>query len=372
MKLKLFMMLIGFYIIATSAQVLNAQDEVGDLLGRINNLRASQGLSGYSLSGALSGAAQSQAQWMIQNGCAIAHIHPDGSSPRTRASAYGYPSTDVSENIYCGTIATTNDAWVFWINSAIHYRGLVNARYQEIGIATAHSSDGASFVLVFGNPSGQAYVPPSASNAGGAPQAPPSYVLGVDEHGNIMHEIQPGETLGDIALIYGYTWNEIPTMLTLNGLTQDDIRKLEPGAVFLVMPHAGTYTPTPGGDPPTGTPTPEPTSEPMLAATPTLMVANDAAVVPTQVPTHMVAATSNSVPQEVALLLATSTQPASPPATAQEVENAALLDKPVQATQAGVIITRPGTSPWLIVALVIQVGVLLAAGVEFTRRKRKR
>jgi hypothetical protein len=49
-----------------------------------------------------------------------------------------------------------------------------------------------------------------------------------------------------------------------------------------------------------------------------------------------------------------------------------LIDKPIEATQAGVIITRPGTSPWLIIALVIQVGVLLAAGVEFTRRKRKR
>lgn len=368
MKLKLFVMLIGFCIIATSTHALTAQDEVDDLLGRINNLRASQGLPGYSLNGSLSGAAQSQAQWMIQNGCAIAHIHPDGSSPRTRASAYGYPSTDVSENIYCGTIATTNDAWVFWINSPIHYRGLINARYQEIGIATAHGPDWSSYVLVFGNPSGQAYVPPAASSEGGAPQAPPSYVLGVDEHGNIMHEIQPGETLGDIALIYGYTWNDIPTMLTLNGLTQDDIRKLEPGAVFLVMPHAGTYTPTPGG----GTPTPEPTSEATQVVPPTLMVTNEVAVVPTQVPTHMIAATSNSVPQSVAMLLATSTEAASPAATAQEVENAALINKPVEATQAGVIITRPGTSPWLIVALVIQVGVLLAAGVEFTRRKRKR
>lgn len=370
MKIKLFAMLISLSLMVSSVQILTAQDEVGDLLGRINNLRASQGLPGYTMNGSLSGAAQSQAQWMIQNGCAIAHIHPDGSSPRTRASAYGYPSTDVSENIYCGTIATTDDAWVFWINSAIHYRGLVNARYQEIGIATAHGSDWASFVLVFGNPSGQAYVPPASSNAGGAPQAPPSYVLGVDEHGNIMHEIQPGETLGDIALIYGYTWNDIPTMLTLNGLTQDDIRKLEPGAVFLVMPHAGTYTPTPGGDPPTGPPTAEPTSAPTLAATSTAIT--EVILQPTPLPTHMLAATSNSVPQEVAMLLATSTMDAPPVATSEGVENAALVDKPLETTQAGVIITRPGTSPWLVIALVIQVGVLLAAGVEFARRKRKR
>jgi hypothetical protein len=197
-------------------------------------------------------------------------------------------------------------------------------------------------------------------------------VLGVDEHGNIMHEIQPGETLGDIALIYGYTWNDIPTMLTLNGLTQDDIRKLEPGAVFLVMPHAGTYTPTPGGDPPTGTPTAEPTAAPTLAATPT--ATSEAIIQPTPLPTHMLAATSNSVPEAVAMLLVTSTTDVTPnpQSTSQGVENAALVDKPLETTQAGVIITRPGTSPWLVIALVIQVGVLLAAGVEFTRRKRKR
>src|SRR5262245_25606098 len=100
-------------LLALSIRALAAQDEVGDLLGRINNLRGSKGLAGYTLNGALSAAGQSQAQWMIDNACAIMHIHPDGSSPRTRAAAFGYPSSDVSENIYCGTAASTDDAWVF-------------------------------------------------------------------------------------------------------------------------------------------------------------------------------------------------------------------------------------------------------------------
>ena len=41
-----------------------AQGAAGDLLGRINSLRASLGLPAYSLNGQLSAAAQQQAQWM--------------------------------------------------------------------------------------------------------------------------------------------------------------------------------------------------------------------------------------------------------------------------------------------------------------------
>jgi uncharacterized protein YkwD len=368
MKSKTFLVTVAFGLLLFSARVSTAQD-AGDLLGRINNLRGTQGLPGYNISGALSGAAQSQAQWMVDNGCAIAHTRPDGSTPRTRASAYGYPSTDVSENIYCGTIASSNDAWVFWINSAIHYRGLINARYQEIGIASARGSGGISYVLVFGNPSGQAYVPPAAGGSGAA-QAPPSYVLGLDEHGNIMHEIQPEETLGDIALIYGYTWGDIPNMLILNGLTQNDIRLLQPGAVFLVPSKMGTFTPTPGGEQPTATYTPF--VEPTLASSSTPIPSTEAGLPVTQVPTNVVAATANSLPQEVAMLLATATDSAAPSPTALEIVNAGLGGSSEIIPKTSGVVTRSSTSPWLGIALVVQVGVLLAAGVEFVRRKRKR
>jgi len=362
MKPKWLILILSCGCLLLSARALLAQEVAGDLLGRINALRGSQGLPGYSVSGALSGAAQSQAQWMIDNGCAIAHTRPDGSTPRTRATAFGYPSTDVSENIYCGTNATPDNAWVFWINSAIHYRGLINARYQEIGIASARGAAGASFVLVFGNPSGQAYVPPAAAS-GGAPQAPPSYVLGLDEFGNIMHEIQPEETLGDIALIYGYTWGDIPNMLTLNGLTQDDIRLLQPGGVFLVPSKAGTYTPTPGDEQPTATYTPF--VEPTLANSWT-----PSPVAETPVPTRIVAATANSVPQAVALLLATATT--IPPATGQAVADAGMAEKAAQVSKRSGVVTRSSTSPWLGIALAVQAAVLLAAGVEYVRRRRKR
>jgi hypothetical protein len=226
------------FVLLLPVFTVQAQD---DLLGRINGLRSSLGLPGYTINGALSAAAQNQASWMAATG-SISHTQPDGSGPRSRAINAGYVSTDVSENIYGGTNATTATAWNFWINSAIHYRGLTNTRYKEVGIGVASTDWGTAFVLVFGNPGGPEYVPPSAGGSG-ASSAPPSYVLGVDENGFILHEIQPDDTLGDIALIYGYTWDDLPYMKQINGI--EDHFSLEVGTVFLVPPHAGTYTPTP-------------------------------------------------------------------------------------------------------------------------------
>ena len=99
--------------------------------------------------------------------------------------------------------------------------------------------------MVFGNASGrlsQAGSPASGSQS--ASPAQPAFVLGLDERGNIRHEVQPGHTIGDIALIYGYTWDDIPAMLALNEMSWEEIRWLQPGREFLVPPKAGTYTPT--------------------------------------------------------------------------------------------------------------------------------
>lgn len=350
----------------------SAQDEFGDLLGRINNLRASKGLPAYTLNGALSSAAQSQAQWLVENGCAIAHVHPDGSSPRSRALAAGYATSDVSENIYCGGIARLDDAWIFWLNSAIHYAGLVNIRYSEVGIGIAHGANSSGFALVFGNPGGPAYVPPAVSNSDSSAPQQPSFVVGVDEHGNIEHQIQAGDTLGDILLIYGYTWAELPALLELNQMTQDDFRTLKVGTILLIPPRDGTYTPTPGDAAPTATlppPTVEPTSAGITEATTT---ATETPLTPDPIAPPQIAATSNSIPAVAALVLAEDTLTPAPSPTSATTE-VALVSTPVLASKsAGVVTASSGTSPWLVLALVVQVAVLLGAGFEFIRRLRRR
>jgi hypothetical protein len=209
--------------------------------------------------------------------------------------------------------------------------------------------------MVFGNPGG--YAPPAAAPAGAgnsgdsargaAPVEPPSYIVGVDALGNIQHEVQPGDTLGDIALIYGYTWDDLPYMMQLNGLS--DVRDLVVGSIFLVPPHAGTYTPTP--DP--NTPTPLPSATPIP---PTITPF----VVPTDTPPS---APSATVGAEV-----------TPPAG----EALAVANAPTPVPNAGAPPTtaamqpRGGNSTWLAIALAVQVLVVIGAGIEFIRRARRR
>ena len=367
-------MLILWLLVLCSVQLVVAQDAAGDIVGRMNALRSSKGLPAYTVNGSLTAAAQSQAQWLVDNGCAIAHTHPDGSNPRSRARAAGYGSDWVGENIYCGGLARVSDAWTFWMNSGIHYAGLVNTHYKEVGVAVGHGAAGSSFVIVFGDPGGPAYVPEAASGgqSGSAPQAPPSYVVGVDAHGNIEHQIQPGDTLGQIALIYGYTWNDIPRMLALNGMTEADYRKLKEGEIFLVPPKAGTYTPTPGD---AANPAPEATATANPAfPTPypeeTLVVPPDPAAVTavaTATPIPMVA-TANSVPNGMVAFQPTT-------AASSTAQSAALVSTGAPVVEAAGVLpttTASSTPPWLVVALGVQMVVLVGAGVEYVRRHWRR
>ncbi len=352
-----FVILIAGLLMPSLAQ---GQGAAGDVLTRINNLRGSLGLPGYRINGALSAAAQGHAQWMADN-ASITHVRPDGSGPRTRAVNAGYPTTDVSENIYGGTGATVDTAWGFWVNSGVHYRGMVNDRYQEVGIGVATSSWGTAFAVVFGNPGGPApFVPPANAAGSGAsgPSAPPSFVKGVNEQGFIMHEIQPEDTLGDIALLYGYTWDDIPYMMQVNGV--GDNRSLQIGAIFLVPPHDGTYTPTPG-DASESAATPEPeNSEAVMTPTPQ---ATEAPTVILQ-PTLAAIATAAAMPEVIALAIN-----APPSVTPLVVAAAGTEAAPML---AGGTIARSGPSPWLGIALVVQVGLLVVAGFEFMRRARRK
>ncbi len=255
---RCILLIILLFMGAMVAAPAGAQDTTTDLLTRINNLRLSLGLTPYTLNSSLSAAALNQARWMAQTG-QISHTQDNGSTPRTRAQAAGYASSWVSENIYMGTNATAATAFTWWSNSPIHYRGMTNANYREIGIGWASGpafNGSTAFVLVFGNPTG--YTAPrraaSGGNSGSANAAPglPPYVVGVDNSGYIMHEIQPGHTMGEIALIYGYTWDDLPDIREINDLTEEEARNnLEVGAILLIPPWEGTYTPTPGGPEPT-------------------------------------------------------------------------------------------------------------------------
>ncbi|MBI5957880.1 MAG: CAP domain-containing protein [Chloroflexi bacterium] len=157
----------------------HAQDEVYWLLEQINSLRASLGLPGYSLNPQLSAAAIQHSQYMAA-GCDVTHTENNGSTPASRAAANGYSGTNVSENIYAGSIARATDAWQFWIHSPVHYAGLTHGYVNEVGIGIAGGLC-QSYTLLFGHrddvnaPPAPAAVPaPSGANTGDAAAPAPT------------------------------------------------------------------------------------------------------------------------------------------------------------------------------------------------------
>ncbi len=243
----------------------SGQGVASDLLGRINNLRSSVGVHAYALNASLSAAAQNHAQWMAQSG-QISHTQPNGSTPRDRAANAGYASRWVSENVYMGTNASAARAFNWWVNSPIHYRGMTAGHYYDIGIGAASANGQTAYVLVFGNPTTTVRVAPPitvpesdpynyrddntvAGESGqgqsvAAAPPPPSFIVGVDDAGNILHEVQPGDTIGDIVFIYGYDWSDLDRIRDLNSMTQAEARWLAVGTIIKIPPWDATPVPT--------------------------------------------------------------------------------------------------------------------------------
>ena len=324
-----------------------AQGASQDLFLRTNNLRGGLGLHTYRWNAQLAAAAQSHANWLANTSrdCRLTDCHRDdaGRFARDRARIAGYPGERVHENYYRGGDPSADSAWSFWLNSSVHYQNLTSANNSEIGIAVASAGGRYAFVQVFGHRGGAAAASGQAgSSDGAAPDAagPPAYVLGLDEFGNIKHEVQPGHTIGDIALFYGYTWDDIPAMLELNGMTWDDIRALQPGNVFLVPPQDGTFTPT--SPPPAATATATAPAVP-ARATPSAM-----ALAPTASPTYGAA---RALRIEIAPTRAALTASAEAEGSDRLVESAGLL-------------------MILGAAILAQLGILGGAILAFLRRPR--
>ena len=335
-------LLISLALMSLLASSLSAQDAEAIFLARVNALRRQQNRPAYTVHAALRAAAANHARWLARTGLS-SHRQEDGSGPRERAAKAGYSSSWVSENYYFGS-GGVEAAWNFWLKSPVHYAGLVSPYYNNIGIASASSGQRTAYVLVFGNASGRlsgdAPAGSSAEAGDGAPVAP-AYVLGLDAVGNIKHQVRSGDTIGGIALLYGYDWKDIPGMLSLNGMTWDDIRLLKPGAIFLVPPKAGTFTPTP--------------------------------VTPSATPSATAIATISPAAQTD--LPATATRQPLQPSPTVVIRIASLA----RATPGPRQITSPGAQPSspgpaltaaLLAAILLQAGIIMGASIALIRRLR--
>ncbi len=105
-----------------------------------NQTRAANGLPGLCVHPALTNAARSHSQEMLDKGY-FAHTSYNGETVKARLERFGYTFSGYSfwkygENIYwgSGTSASPDSAHKWWMNSAGHKANILNRDFREVGI----------------------------------------------------------------------------------------------------------------------------------------------------------------------------------------------------------------------------------------------
>jgi LysM repeat protein len=209
----------------------------------------------------------------------IAHTGPGGISVTDRLLAAGYPlAGDLSlggfrsENIVAGFGMTPADAVQSWTGDSIHLHTMLSTDLQEIGAGVAQAGGMTYYVIDCARPLGAGDLPVSTPGAEATYSVAlneiivPVTLSTLDPNGDIVHVVQSGQSLWQIAIAYGI---KIDTIRALNQLAPSYL--IQPGDKLLIA-HVGTAT----ASPPTSTVTPSPsppTAVPMLeiaSATPTV------------------------------------------------------------------------------------------------------
>jgi uncharacterized protein YkwD/LysM repeat protein len=297
MNWRLFLKLAGIFLLASlsltpairiSAQPLKlaSNPSASDVIDAVNSLRISHGLPAYSVNSILMGTAQGQADYMASIG-SWSHTGPGGSSVTQRLLAAGYPlAGDLSlggfrsENVVMGTGMTPEEAVSSWTGDDLHLHTMLSADLQEIGAGVAEKDGMVYYVIDCARPTGsgvpQAYTPGAeAALSGGENDIIIPVVKSTpDANGDVIHIVQAGQSLWQIATTYGV---HIVDIQQLNHFSSTYV--INPGDKLLIK-KVGTATSVP----PTLTAT---HSETILESTPTVVISTDtptASVTPTLAP----------------------------------------------------------------------------------------
>jgi uncharacterized protein YkwD len=260
-----------------------------DLVNAVNALRASYGLAPYSINSILMYTAQSQADFLAATG-SMTHAGPGGISLTDRLLAAGYPlAGDLSlggfraENITGGDESMPAQAAVDrWTGDAPHLNTMISPNLAEIGAGVAISGGRVYYVIDAARPTNSGAPQPAAATfvaSGSAVPAVEAVMIPVtrstpNADGNVIHEVQTGQTLWQIAIAYEIKIDEIKG---LNNLFDNSIY---PGNMLLIKRGAAAPTASPAA---TGTqaaaltPTSLPTSTAVkLTLTPSAIVVSSA------------------------------------------------------------------------------------------------
>lgn len=242
--LFLFLCLLIFLpLLGVNAETTRAQASGYDVIAAVNQLRAANGLPPYQINGSLMAAAQAHSEYMASTG-AITHSGSGGTRARDRAISAGYgggAAVFVSENIAAGYDWTAQDAVQIWQGDSLHMDTMLSSDYTDAGAGVAVSGHTVYFTLDVGYVSGS---PGSGASMSGRaavtvyPAAPPVDTATPMPDGSVIHVVQEGQALWNVAAIYGI---ELEELLKLNKLSTNSV--IYTGDKLVVKPPVGTPTP---------------------------------------------------------------------------------------------------------------------------------
>jgi LysM repeat protein len=224
----------------------------GKLIEAVNQLRLENGLNTLNAHPALMQAAQWEAD-VINNG-APGHTHPPGLTLGQWLISLGYPlAGDISqdglrsENWTAGTELTVDEAIQQWLGDAPHTNTMLSSARTDIGAGVAVRTDSQGkpiYTLVIETamqtssgeqqweadqyltsvPGTQSDLYGDATQAAAAAQVSqyisPVVVGTARPDGDVVHQVQQGQTLWAIAVAYGVRIDEIKR---LNNLTDNEV-----------------------------------------------------------------------------------------------------------------------------------------------------
>src|SRR5258706_7008551 len=268
--LILTVLILNFPVYAQTNQAPNFEGSPIDLVNAVNVLRTAYGLPAYSINSILMFTAQNQSDFMAATGN-VTHTGAGGSSFTDRLLAAGYPLGGNlalggfrSENIMAGIVSLSAQSAVdAWMGDAPHQNTMLSPDLTEIGAGVSVVNGRVYYVIDCARPSTSGAPPDSTSVVASGAAIPANEALSPivlstpNSNGDVIHEVQSGQTLWQIAISYSVTIDDIKR---LNNMFDNNIY---PGNKLLIRKEATLTSVSP-----LETVTPEATSTIIPSATP--------------------------------------------------------------------------------------------------------
>ena len=213
-----------------------------DLVNAVNALRLSYGLAPYSISPILMYTAQSQADFLAATGT-MTHTGPGSSGLTDRLLAAGYPLGGElaaggfrAENITGGNESMPAQSAVDqWSGDALHLNTMLSPNLTEIGAGVAVSGGRVYYVIDCARPT-TIDAPQASTSVAGSGSAVPAREAPIalatvstpNSNGDVIHEVQFGQTLWQLAIAYNVKIDEI------KGLNNLFANNIHPGNKLLI------------------------------------------------------------------------------------------------------------------------------------------